>query len=79
MQQVTGYFDYTAAGGQSFDSIAFEAYTEERMAHYIMQANPDLIDVLIFEGGEKLRIPTLESVESPETLPPWRRPKNINR
>ena len=49
------------------------------MAHYIIQANPDYADVLIFEGGEKLRIPTLESVESPDTLPPWRRPKNISK
>jgi len=79
MQRVKGYFDYIATGGEAFDSIAFKAYTEERMAHYIMQANPDLIDVLIFEGGEKLRIPILENVESPETLPPWRRPKNINQ
>jgi len=79
MQKVKGYFDYTAAGGETFDSIAFKFYTEERMAHYIMQANPDLIDVVIFDGGEKLRIPILESVESPETLPPWRRPKNMTQ
>ena len=78
-QQITGYFDHTAAGGDTFDSLAFRFYTEERIAHYIIQANPDYADVLIFEGGEKLRIPTLESVESPDTLPPWRRPKNISK
>ena len=36
-------------------------------------ANPDLSDVLIFEGGESVRIPIVETVETPETLPPWRR------
>ena len=39
----------------------------------IIEANPDLSDVLIFEGGEAVRIPIVETVETPETLPPWRR------
>ena len=38
-----------------------------------VEANPDLSDVLIFEGGEAVRIPIVETVETPETLPPWRR------
>lgn len=49
------------------------AYNEERMASTIIEANPDLSDVLIFEGGEAVRIPIVETVETPETLPPWRR------
>ena len=43
------------------------------MASTIIEANPDLSDVLIFEGGEAVRIPIVEIVETPETLPPWRR------
>lgn len=49
------------------------AYNEERMASTIIAANPDLSDVLIFEGGEAVRIPIVETAETPETLPPWRR------
>ena len=62
-----------AQGGDTFDSIALVAYNEERMASTIIEANPDLSDVLIFEGGEAVRIPIVETVETPETLPPWRR------
>lgn len=64
---------YVAQGGDTFDSIALVAYNEERMASTIIEANPDLSDVLIFEGGEAVRIPIVETVETPETLPPWRR------
>lgn len=72
-QQTVGFIDYVAQGCDTFDSIALVAYNEERMASVIIEANPDLGDVLIFEGGEAVRIPIVETVETPETLPPWRR------
>ena len=76
-QQTVGFIDYVAQGGDTFDSIALVAYNEERMASTRIEANPDLSDVrvcvLIFEGGEAVRIPIVETVETPETLPPWRR------
>lgn len=72
-QQTVGFIDYVAQGGDTFDSIALVAYNEERMASTIIEANPDRSDVLIFEGGEAVRIPIVETVETPETLPPWRR------
>ena len=43
------------------------------MAHIIAKANREYVGVLLFEGGERLRIPIVEKVETPETLPPWRR------
>ena len=72
-QQITGYIDYVAQGGDTFDSIALAAYNEERMAGTIIAAKPDLCDMLIFEGGEAVRIPIVETVDTPDTLPPWRR------
>ena len=72
-QQTVGFIEYTAQGGDTFDSIALAAYNEERMASTIITANPDLCDVLIFEGGELVRIPIVETVNTPDTLPPWRR------
>lgn len=68
-----GHFTYTAKAGDTWDSIAFMAYKVERMAHYVIQANPQYIDVIIFEGGEALKIPIVDEVETPKTLPPWRR------
>ena len=67
-QQTVGFIDYVAQGGDTFDSIALVAYNEERMASTIIEANPDLSDVLIFEVGEAVRIPIVETVETPETL-----------
>ncbi|MEF2589897.1 MAG: LysM domain-containing protein [Oscillospiraceae bacterium] len=72
-QQTVGFIEYTAQGGDTFDSIALAAYNEERMASTIIAANPDLSDVLIFEGGELVQIPIVEAVTTPDTLPPWRR------
>ena len=72
-QQIVGYISYIAQGGDTFDSIALAAYNEERMASTIITANPDLADVLIFEGGESVQIPIVETVTTPDTLPPWRR------
>lgn len=71
--QKLGSIEYTAAGGDTFDSIALAAYDEERMASVIIAANPDFADLLIFEGGEKVQIPVLSGVKTPDTLPPWRR------
>lgn len=67
------YFDYTAKSGDTWDSIAFSAYKVERMAHYVISANRQYIDVLTFEGGERLKIPIVDELETPKTLPPWRR------
>jgi len=72
-QQTVGYIDKIAEAGDTFDSLALAAYNEETMATYIIRANPDLVDVLVFEGGEAIKIPILEAVETPDTLPPWRR------
>lgn len=72
-QRTVGFIDYTAQGDDTFDSIALAAYNDERMASTIIAANPDLCDVLIFEGGEAVRIPIVEQIETPDTLPPWRR------
>lgn len=71
--QTGKYIDYTAQRGDTFDQIALAAYNEERMASVIIGANREYIDVLIFEGGERLKIPVVEMAETPETLPPWRR------
>lgn len=72
-QQIVGYIERIANAGETFDALALAAYNEETMATYIIKANPDLSDVVVFEGGEVVKIPILEAIETPETLPPWRR------
>ena len=50
-QQTVGFIDYVAQGGDTFDSIALVAYNEERMASTIIEANPDLSDVLLCKSS----------------------------
>lgn len=73
MRKVTAYKVYTTREGDTFDALALEMYGEETLAHYIIEFNPDYADVLIFDGGVQLRLPIVEDVETPDTLPPWRR------
>lgn len=67
------YYTYTTKAGDMFDMIALKYYDEEKMAHHIIQANPDYADVVIFDGGIVLTIPIIEEPELTETKAPWRR------
>lgn len=73
MANIIGYDNIKTVEGDTFDGLALEYYNEEKKSSLIMEANPDYIDVLIFEAGVELLIPIVEDVELPETLPPWRR------
>ncbi len=63
---------YEAVAGDTWDSIAFDFYTDEKMASVLIQANTKYADTLLFEGGEVLMIPVLEDSETPASAPPWR-------
>lgn len=65
--------EHITVEGDTFDGLALMYYNEERLASTIMQANPDHCDTLIFEAGILLYIPDINTVEMPNTLPPWRR------
>lgn len=70
---VMGYRDRVARYGDAYDLLAGQAYGQETMADAVIAANPDLCDVVLFEGGEGMRLPLVDRVDSPDTLPPWRR------
>lgn len=69
----SGYTSTRAVAGDTFDLLALLAYYNEKMAHVLIQANPEYQDVLIFSGGELLRVPMVETTQSGAALPPWRR------
>lgn len=52
--------------------LALDMYNDERLAHYIIEYNPDYCDVIVFEGGVQLKLPVVEEAETSETVPPWR-------
>jgi nucleoid-associated protein YgaU len=64
---------YIAKAGDTWDLIAFNFYGNEMKSTDIMEVNPRLTDIVIFEGGEVLNLP--ENVETADnsTLAPWRR------
>lgn len=73
MPNITGYNVIKTVEGDTFDRLALEFYDDEKKASLIMGQNLDHCDTLIFEAGVELRIPIVDDVELPETLPPWRR------
>ena len=78
MRRVTSYYEYTTQDGDTFDLLALDMYNDERLAHYIIEYNPDYADVIVFEGGVQLKLPVVEEAETSETVPPWRATAGAN-
>lgn len=72
MRRVMEYYEYTTQDGDTFDLLALDMYNDERLAHYIIEFNPDYSGVLVFDGGVLLKLPVVEEAETSETVPPWR-------
>ncbi|MEB3103087.1 LysM domain-containing protein [Ferviditalea candida] len=66
------YYTYTALAGDTFDSIALDFYNQESLSSTIIQANPLYRNVLIFSGGEQLKVPIIEQ-QAAASLPPWKK------
>lgn len=73
MPKIIGYDSMTTVEGDTFDKLALRYYNDERQSSIIIGANLDYCDTLIFDAGVELKIPIVDDVEMPETLPPWRR------
>jgi len=73
MSDTTEYTTQIAQQNETFDSLSYRLYGEERMSKYIRACNRQFSDTVVFEGGEELKVPLLSQSESTETLPPWRR------
>lgn len=63
---------YVAKAGDTWDLISFKAWEEETLMHLLIAANPNLSHIVVFEGGEKVRIPKISESVNTESLPPWR-------
>ena len=67
------YKIHIATAGEMWDQIALKYYGDEMKASFLLANNQELTDILIFEGGEKVRIPIIQESELITSLPPWRR------
>ncbi len=72
MNQNLAYEIYETIQGDTFDSISLDFYDEEYYASEIINANPDLGSIIIFDAGVKLKIPILSTKDN-DLLPPWKR------
>ena len=73
----SGYL-YHCAANESFDGIAFAVYGDERYAADLMNANPVYCGTTVFDGGEILRLPSLDvprknrETALANTIAPWK-------
>ncbi len=71
--EITGYLQHTAKKGETPDILAFKYYNYEFMSSYILEANTQYNDIIVFEGGEELLIPVFDTIEDDSTQPPWKK------
>ena len=62
---------YTTKQGDTFDSIAFKQFGDEKYIEQLMAANPDYLAVVIFSGGITLTVPGIDDDDTADTDPPW--------
>jgi len=66
------YALYEAQRGDSWDLLAHLFYEgNSLLAPVLIYANPELASLLLFEGGETVRIPNIRRDVS-ALLPPWK-------
>lgn len=63
---------YQCVAGETFDIVALVVYGDEKYAADIMNANPELITIPMFTGGELLELPeiTIFKNNDGEYMPP---------
>jgi hypothetical protein len=61
---------YTTVQGDTWDMIAFVEYGDELQMHWLIEANPQHRETVIFSAGIVLSIPELDETSS-ATSPPW--------
>lgn len=65
---------YITTQADSWDSIAYRLWGDERHMNALLAANPDYIDALVFPAGVELVVPEAPARRVKEKeLPPWLR------
>lgn len=70
--QWTDSYQYRAVEGDTFDSIALQAYGNAHLDSLLIQENIQYAERLRFEGGEIITIPIIDLAASTR-MPPWKR------
>ena len=67
-----GGFEYTTEQGEMWDYIAWRVYGDEKYVKVLYEANPQYLDIHIFDDGCVLWCPEIEAEEDEEDIPEWR-------
>lgn len=62
---------YTTVAGDTWDSIAYRFWGDEFKMTQLQAANPDYLDVLVFNSGVILQVPEIDPKPS-DNLPEWK-------
>lgn len=62
---------YTTTQGDTWDLIAYKLYGEEKYMKYLIEANWQMLDVLIFSSGTVLTVPDIQE-KTDDDAPFWR-------
>lgn len=62
---------YITAQGDTWDVLALDIYGSEKLAHILMDANPDYLKYIYFPAGITLTIPDTPETASVLPVPPW--------
>lgn len=55
---------WKCSAGETFDAVALYVYGDERYASELFTANPSLSEIPVFSGGETLKLPVVEMVNT---------------
>lgn len=62
---------YITLQGDAWDSIAYRLWGEERFFMELVKANPEHLDVVVFEAGVRLNVPPMPERIVATEQPPW--------
>jgi phage tail protein X len=62
----------TTVQGDLWDWISYQAYGTTDYLSVLQNANPDLWNIAIFDGGTVINIPAISTAKIVAGTPPWR-------
>ena len=60
---------YVTSQGDTWDSIAYDLFGSEEYMGILMDANLDLLDILVFSSGTVIQVPEEMPEETDEDMP----------
>jgi phage tail protein X len=65
---------YNTVEGDVWDLISFKQYGDEAFINILINANPHLRHIEVFDGDIQITIPDKPEIpyDSPQKLPPWK-------